>query len=277
VDVSGARVQRGRQIDLEEDPDDDDDYEGISKTSGQDYWTTHHSNGTWEPVGLVNNEYTQQFELKEDYRTLRNKRYKVKLDQFEDPVTNREVREKIDAKVLTVENYFWTMHAHQEAKFKDENGEKIGEYMMFMPNVINRHWTWRVTKASDTSTVLFTIQKRLYDDHCKVLGLFSCRPVLKIYVGHKNDKSTLIYYGVGDKDLDEPDFKFYHSRAAYKKAKHKWVAKVDHKKHKDNAEDKYKVKARPGEDAGLILLAAVCLDKVGDNARAPEHDEEDDD
>jgi hypothetical protein len=104
--------------------------------------------------------------------------------------------------------------------------------------------------------------------------MFSCRPVVKIYVGKRGDKSTLIYYGVGDKDLDEPDFKFYHSKAEYVQNKRNWAAKVDHKKTKVNGEDKYKVKVKPNEDAALLLLASVCLDKIGDNSRTTEDLEE---
>merc|ERR1719440_560412 len=146
------------------------------------------------------------------------------------------------------------MHAHQSAVFKNEQGYKAGEYMMFNPHFVNRRYTWRVVKMGEEDTVLFTIQKRLYNDHCKWAGLFSCRPVLKIYVGHKGDKSTLIYYGVGDKDLEEPDFKFYHAMEEYKNNKRNWVAKVDHKKTKGKfQEDVYKVKVKPHEDAALIL------------------------
>ena len=38
------------------------------------------------------------------------------LEEFEDANTGVEVRKKINAKVLRVENYFWTMHAHQSSE-----------------------------------------------------------------------------------------------------------------------------------------------------------------
>lgn len=246
-----------------------------------DYWDAHKAHG--ELIGLVNNEYLQQFEVKEDYRLFRTKQYKVKLDQFEDPDTKVEVRKDIGSRVLKVVNDFFTMHAHQTATFKSENGTQVGEYTIYNPHFFNRHWTWRVAKLSDPDNVLFTIQKRLWNDHCKYAGWFKCKPVVKIYVGHVDNsqqegplkkyqkKHTLIYYGVGDRDLDEPDFKFYHSVQEYKANKRRWAAKVDHKKTKSNGEDKYKVKVMPGEDAGLLLLAATCLDKVADSSRDDDH------
>lgn len=249
--------------------------------------SSHKGSPGWEPVGLVNDQYTQQFKLKEDYRLFQPKKYKVDLEQYEDPNTGVELRKDIDARVMTVTNHFFTMHATQTAILEDVEGNQIGDYTLFTPHVINRHYTWRVVKtadlpafnAGDKSKLRFTIQKRLYDDHCKHLGMFSCKPVLKIYEGAKGDKSTLIYYGVGDKDLDEPDFKFYHSLDKYKENKKKWVAKVDHKKHDHgDGEDKYKVKVKPGEDAFLILFATMALDVIGDDARSSNssHDYHDD-
>jgi hypothetical protein len=245
-----------------------------AKTDEESYWHTHQ--GQWELLGLVNAEKTQQFELKEDYRILRTKKYKATLDQEEDGETGVKTRKGIHAKVMVMENHFFTMHATQTVHFANEDGTKIGDFWVYMPQVINRHWSWRIAKVGDEN-VLFTIQKRLYNDNCKYFNWFSCKPVLKIYVGHKGDKSTLIYYGVGDSDLakGEPDFKFYHSQDAYTDDKKKWVAKIDHKKTKGNGEDKYKVKVKPGEDAALLLLATTCLDQIGDANKAP--DDHDDD
>lgn len=239
----------------------------------QDYWWTMLEKPSYEAVApaLVNHEYIQQFELKEDYRMFQTKRYKAKLDQHEDPDTHVEVRKDIDTKVLELENHFFTMHGMQTAEFHDAHGNSLESYSVYTPHVINRRYTWRVAKSSDPDKVLYTISKRLWDGNCKVLGFFKCKPILKIYEGHRGDKSTLIYYGVGDDDLDEPDFKFYHSEASYKANKKKnWVAKVEHKKHKGNGEDKYKVKVAPGNDAGLLLLAATALDTIGDDAREDE-------
>lgn len=240
------------------------------------YWYTHQGQFEFLAPSLMNSQYIQQYELKEDYRLLRTKKYDVKLDQYENE-NQVEVRKNINQKVLRVENYFFTMHAHQGATFTNEQGTAAGDYIMFNPKFFARHYTWRVAKKDDPSKILFTIQKRLYNDHCKYLNLFSCRPVLKIYVGKKGDKSTLIYYATGDKDLDEPDFKFYHSKEEFTENKGNWAAKVDHKKTKDNGEDKYKVKVKPNEDAALILLASVCLDKVGDDAKVAEEPEGHDD
>jgi hypothetical protein len=269
VEAAFENLQADEQA-LAEDLDEEIDSPGDE--GEEPYW--YKNKGTWEFVApnLQNNEYVQQFEMKEGYNFV-NKYYRVKLDELEDPSSGKEVRKNINAEVMKLENYFFTMYRHQSAVFKDTDGVQIGEYLMFKPQLLNRHYTWRVAKMNEPDKILFTIQKRLWNDHCKYVNLFSCRPVLKIYVGHRGDKSTLIYYGVGDKDLDEPDFKFYHSVAEYKQAKHKWVGKVDHKKTKGALEkDTYKVKVTPNEDAGLILLAAVCLDKVGDDARAAEDD-----
>jgi hypothetical protein len=64
------------------------------------YWFTNR--GTWHFLApsLMNNQFTQQYELKEDYRTLRTKKYDVKLDQYEDANTQVELRKNINAKVL---------------------------------------------------------------------------------------------------------------------------------------------------------------------------------
>jgi len=122
--------------------------------------------------------------------------------------------------------------------------------------------------------VLFTIQKRKWNDHCKILGLWKCKAVWKIYEGRRGDKSSLIYYGTGKaKDQDEPEFKFYHNEEEYKENKKKWAAKIEHKKHDEgDGEDKFKVKVRPGEDAALILLSVTCLDYVADGIREPDDD-----
>merc|ERR1719146_630677 len=136
------------------------------------------------------------------------------------------------------------MHAHQEALFYNEQAMQIGDYTMYNPRYFARRWTWRVANTSNMNEVMFTIQKRLYSDHCKILGWFSCRPVLKIYKGHRGDKSTLIYYGVGDKKLTstrEPDFKFYHDVSEYKQNQHQsWVARIEHEQNTLFGSGKYK-------------------------------------
>lgn len=218
---------------------------------------------------------TQEFEVKERHGLFVSA-YRALLKEEMDDVTMKPVRKNINARVMEITNYFWTMHAHQEALFYNERAMQIGDYTMYNPRYFARRWTWRVAKTSNMNEVMFTIQKRLYSDHCKILGWFSCRPVLKIYKGHRGDKSTLIYYGVGDKDLEEPDFKFYHARSEYKQNKWKWIAKIDHKKTKKGfgskssgfAKDVYKVKVKAGKDAALLLLATACLDVVGDRTRA---------
>jgi hypothetical protein len=220
--------------------------------------------------------FTQKFKIKEHYGFM-VKKYNGMLEEELDPFTHWATRQKIHAPVMKITNYFWTMHAHQEALFWKEDprarngrGMQVGDYTMFHPKYFARRWTWRVVKSSNMDEVLFTIQKRLWRDHCKFLGWFSCRPVLKIYRGHRGDKSTLIYYGVGDKSLSGPDFKFYHSRDEYKGNRWSWVAKVDHKKTKMKgkvfAADEYKVTVKRHKDAALLLLATTCLDQIGDAA-----------
>lgn len=271
--VEAARVKKNLEKDV---TDIAEAAETAIQKPEQDYWWTMLANPNYEAVApaLVNHDYIQQFELKEDYRMFQTKRYKAKLDQHEDPDTHVEVRKDISTKVMELENHFFTMHGHQTAEFHDADGNQLESYSVYTPHVINRRYTWRVAKSSDPDKVLYTISKRLWDGNCKILGFFKCKPILKIYEGHRGDKSTLIYYGIGDDDLDEPDFKFYHSEASYKANKKNWVAKVEHKKHKGNGEDKYKVKVAPSNDAGLLLIAATALDTIGDDARSG--DDEDD-
>jgi hypothetical protein len=239
--------------------------------------------GEWEDViPEMKKDVTQVFKVTERHGLFVSK-YRAILDEELDEVTQKPVRKNIKARIMEITNYFWTMHAHQEALFYREQDlsvrgpqTQLGDYTMYNPRYFARRWTWRVAKTSNMNDVLFTIQKRLWADHCKILGWFSCRPVLKIYRGHRGDKSTLIYYGKGDKDLEEPDFKFYHARNEYKENKWQWVAKVDHKKTKkavgskasDWAKDEYKVIVKAGKDAALLLLATACLDVVGDSTRA---------
>jgi hypothetical protein len=238
------------------------------------YYYNHE--GEWEDVvPEFQKDFTQVFEVAERNGFF-GKKYRAWLKEELDDETMKTTRKSINARVMEITPYFWTMHSHKEAIFKNEVGEKVGDYIMYHPRYFARRWTWRVAKKNNRNEVLFTIQKRLYSDHCKILGWFSCRPVLKIYRGHRGDKSTLIYYGVGDKDLEEPDFKFYHARNEYKENRWQWVAKVDHKKTKkavgskasDWAKDEYKVKVKAGKDAALLLLATACLDVVGDSTRA---------
>jgi len=286
--ASGARIKKSAKLISEVDdeiaaqaaavvasPKDDIDSE-IAKLDADDYdnWSDHDNNNT--KLGLIDHQHTQQFEIKEDFHMFKMKEYKAYLDQWEDE-NHIEVRKHIDSKVMTLTNHFWTMHGTQTAEFKDEQGGKVGDYVLFKPNVINRRWSWRVASTADNSTVLYTIQKRLWNDNCKVdNGIFwwKCKPVLKIFVGHKDDRSSLIYYGVGDRDLEEPDFKFYRTQHTYKDNKKKnWVARIEHKKTKYNGEDRYKIKVKPGEDAALLLLATACLDTIGDSAKEDnEHD-----
>eukprot|EP00929_Paragymnodinium_shiwhaense_P034822 TRINITY_DN18903_c0_g1_i1.p2 TRINITY_DN18903_c0_g1~~TRINITY_DN18903_c0_g1_i1.p2 ORF type:complete len:295 (+),score=98.69 TRINITY_DN18903_c0_g1_i1:88-972(+) len=223
--------------------------------------------------GLVNHEYTQQFKVKEDkhWGGLR-KEYKVKLEELEDH-SGHEVYKKMDVKDLVhLEPAFWTMHRGHTIELKDMDGKKRKLWMQ-TPHVFNYHWSWRVTEYDDTDKVLFTIQRRKWNDHCKFIW-FKCKAVWKIYEGHKGDKSSLIYYGVGKaKDLDEPEFKWYHSKDDYED-KEKWVAKIEHQKHDDgDGEDQFKVKVRPGEDTALILIAVACIDQVADSVRVEEHDD----
>lgn len=239
------------------------------------YWYTNA--GSWDFLvpSLMSSEHTQQYKLKENSYMWQTKKYDIQLQEYENPETGTEVRKKIDAEVLRVENHFWTMHAEQTAVFKKstELGHEAGEYVMFNPRFFARHYTWRVAKKGDKKNVLFTIQKRLYADHCTdKRNWFNCKPVIKIYVGKRGDKSTLIYYGVGDTYLEEPDFKFYHSRAAYIANKENWAGEVEYKGNPTwnvYKGDEYKVKVKPNEDTALLLLASICLDKVGDDAREP--------
>lgn len=238
--------------------------------------------GKWKMLGPNETPYTHQYEMKEKRNIIGMIRsYKFELEQYEDPKTGQELHDNIDVKVMKIEPHFFTMHARasvymgQPENFMEETvtGDGLEGLQLHMPKVFNLHYTWRVSHGN---TILFTIQKQLFSTHCKYFNLFKCKQVLKIYVGHKGDKSTLIYYGVGDHDLEEPDFKFYHSETDYLANKKKWVAKIDHKKHDsgDN-EDKYKIKVKPGEDSSLLLLAAYCLDQIADDNREPDEEHDD--
>lgn len=267
VDMSDEFVELESQWD-EEDALVELEEESADAGDGESYWS---HKGEWRMLGLVDESNGHKYKLKEDQRFIQTKKYKVKRDD-----DTKDGSRPSHKQVLEVENYFWTMRGHQEIRIDSESG--VDAYLMFHPRYINRHWTWRITKKSDPSTILFTIQKRLWNDHCKILNMWKCKTVLKIYVGNRGDKSTLIYYGVGDaKDLDEPDFKFYHSEDAYKADKHQYVAKIDHKKEKSKKfkgdEDEFKVWIGPGEDTALLLAAGVCLDRVADAVQAMDDDD----
>lgn len=230
---------------------------------------------THEPLysGFVNEDYTQQFEVKEDNLAGFSwfKKYKFELEQWED---DKGKEMDIDQKVpMLVTPAFFTVKGRMDVKIGDQ------EFELIKPHITGTnafgHYSWRVVPKGQHDEVLFTIQKRKFDDDCKV-GLFNCKAVWKIYKGRKGDKSTLIYYGIGDSDdQDEPEFKFYHSRDEYKNNKKNWAAKLEHKKHDDSdGEDKFKVKVRPSEDAALILLSVACVDHVADAKREPEEEPE---
>lgn len=230
------------------------------------------SNGQeWEALGLVHDSYTQQFKVKEDNHFI-TKEYKFKLEQYEHPITKAELVDDIDAKLMRVDPHFFTMHGRATVTIDTQAGEET--YNLQKPNVLNRRYSWRVTSPNDDNDVLFTITKRLWNDDCKLV-FWKCKAVWKIYKGHRGDKSTLIYYGTGKaKDEDEPEFKFYHSKEEYESGAD-WVAKIEHEKRDESdAEDEFKVKVKPGEDAALILLSTVCIDKVADAKRQPEPEHE---
>ena len=227
-------------------------------------------------AGLVNTQWVQQFKVKEDqHMGGLFKEYKYKLQQFEDPYTGREVQDNIDVKDLVhVQPHFWTVQGTMTITLRDFNGNtrKLSLHKPHMKG-FNRYWSWRVTEKDDSEKVLFTIQRRLWNDHCKLM-IWKCKAIWKIYVGHKGDKSTLVYYGVGDADdEDEPSFKFYHSEDSYKQNKKMWAAKIAHdKEDEEDAEDTFKVKVMPEEDTAILLIATVCIDAVADNVQAANDD-----
>jgi len=225
---------------------------------------------------FVHTEFTQQFEVKEDNAMGMTwlKKYKFELEEYEmkgDYGQKKEI--DVDRKIpMKVEPNIMTVHGRMSVVIGDKKFNLVKAHMTGT-NPFG-HYSWRVVPDGEDDNVLFTIQRRKWNDHCKIIGLFKCKAVWKIYDGHRGDKSGLIYYGVGDAgDQDEPEFKFYHNEGEYKENKKKWVAKVEHKKRdKSDREDKYKVKVKPNEDAALLLLSVACLDHVADNVRDPEED-----
>jgi len=237
------------------------------KVAKQDHWKTHKAG--WA-VGLVNEEETQIFELTENTKK-RKERYKAKLVSAVD-AGGVETRNDINAWVMNVNKHLISLRSSSTATFTDEKGDKIADYLIRKANFIfSRYDTWRVIRKGVDESILFTIQKRLRQDHCKRKWFWDCRPVLNIYSGRKGNGKTLIYYGVGQRGGSEADklgsFDWYHSRDAFLKAPHEWVAKINHVKRDGNGkkgDDTYKVDVKAGEDAGLLLLATTCLDKIAD-------------
>lgn len=237
------------------------------KDAEQEHWKTHKQG--WA-VGLVNEKETQIFVLTENTQQ-RKERYKAQLVSAQD-AGGVETRNAINAWVMNVDKHFFSFRSSSTATFTDENGDKIADYKIRKANFLfSRYDTWRVIRKGGEEKILFTIQKRLRQDHCQRKLFWDCRPVLNIYAGHKGNGKTLIYYGVGQRGGSETDklgsFDWYHSREAFKKSPHQWVAKINHVK-RDGAgkkgDDTYKVDVKPGEDAGLLLLATTCLDKIAD-------------
>jgi len=232
----------------------------------------------WESVepNMINNEWTQQFEVEEDFNWLWGKKYKFELEQYEGESSGwfKDKSEiDIDRKLpMRIEPHSFTMYGRMSVTI----GNK--EFDMFKPyaagvNVFG-FYTWRVVPKGDDDNILFTIQK----SHKGLLGWGKAS--WRIFQGRKRD-DKVIYYGVGDADdLDEPEFKFYRSKSDYQENKKKWLAKIEHKDEDEtlfgNKEDEYKVKVRPGEDAAIILLAVACLDSVADAKQVDEpHDHHD--
>jgi len=217
---------------------------------------------------FINSQYTQQFEVKEDnlHGLSWFKSYKFKLEEYEHGKQEFDMKQKVP---MIVKPEVLTMKGRMQVQIGDQ------EYELVKPHFTGTnpfgHYSWRVVPKGEPDKVLFTIQKRKWND-CKHFYMLGCKAVWKIYEGQRGDKSSLIYYGTGDADdQDEPDFKFYHNKDEYKDNKKNWVAKIEHKKHdSSDGEDKFKVKVAPGEDTALILVSVACIDYVADAKRAPE-------
>jgi len=259
------------------------------------YWPTYQKQSNF--IGLVNHGNNQKFEVEEDNRgSWSSKQYHAALvcnsdvcnKGHMDPMTGETITKNMDARVLTVTNHYFTMSGAKSAQvFASSDGTKVGDFTIYNPSFIGSAWTWKVSKDDDVSKILYTIELQIDYTHCDFMALFGCKPVLKINVGDTNDwdnDDTLIYYGLGEANLGEPDFKFYHSKNQYDSNKvwiadkavyeedKAWVAKVEHAVHGAAGQnsDMYKVNIHPGEDAGLLLLATTCLDKVAGDNKKPE-------
>jgi len=227
----------------------------------------------WESVepNMINNEWTQQFEVEEDFNWLFGKKYKFELEQYEGGSKDKHEID-IDKKLpMRIEPHSFTMYGYMSVTIGDK------EFNMYKPHVTGTNmlgkYTWRVAPKGDDDNILFTIQK----SHKGLLGWGKAS--WRIFQGRKRD-DKVIYYGVGDADdLDEPEFKFYRSKSDYQENKKKWLAKIEHKDEDEtwsgNKEDEYKVKVRPGEDAAIILLAVACLDTVADAKQVDDDDFDD--
>jgi len=223
----------------------------------------------WQSLApdFINNDYTQKFKVEEDFGKIfgidtgsLGKKYKIELDEIED----RNGREHdIDQKMpLKIEPHMLTLYGRMTVTVGDKTYNLIKPHAMGA-NVFGK-FSWRVVPEGDDENVLFTIQK---SNKGRFVGK---KASWRIFQGHAKE-NQVVYYGVGDSDdLDEPEFKFYRSKAERKQNKKNYVAKIEHDDHESDGEDEYKVKVKPGEDAVILLIATACLDYVADDKREPE-------